>query len=124
MARIIIILAGSALFRALTQIMVWAREEQSWLPGWIFRWDWGFWSTADAYHVYQWFWEMMLAAGWMLIGGEWLRFRQQQYLSTRAGNRMRLLLLSSAIWLIYYMVFNLFYHIIFIKPEFWRWPVG
>lgn len=111
---IITLLILSAMFRALTQIILF-RAPWSWLPEWVFSWDWRYWSTIDAYHVYQGAWEVLSWAGWALLALEWVK---------RGENGTEAILVGIVIWFLYYVVFNLFYHIIFTKPEFWRWPAG
>lgn len=98
----------SAVFRALEQIMRWNRELQSWLPEWVFSWDFKFLSTFDAVHVYMGITLIAFGVAFIFVPG---------------NSRIPLWLgVAIVIWL-YYQVFNLFYHVIFIWPDFWRWPI-
>jgi hypothetical protein len=104
----------SAVFRALDQIIRWDRAWQSWLPGWVFDWDLGFLSIADAVHVY-------MGITQVAFGLAFLSYSLWN-IPPRLPRSIRWLLLGGII-IIYYQVFNLFYHVIFIQSEFWRWPI-
>jgi hypothetical protein len=76
----------------------------SWVPLKVFLWDLKFISTADSIHVYMGLKLILFGLAfyalpslpWWIVGG---------------------------IILAYYQVFNLFFHIVFRKPKYWRWPI-
>lgn len=103
------LLFASSVARALDQIMRFSREWVSWLPAWVFDWDIGWPSTFDAVHIYM---------GITLIG-----FGVAFLFTPAATGRIPKWLFVAVSIVLYYQVFNLFYHVIFIKPEFWRWPI-
>ena len=96
----------SAMSGALVQLIVFSQwEEQSWLPEWVFTWDLGILSTLDAYHVYQGLWLVLFGAGFYVLGFIWWVW-------------------IAVVVVGYWQVYNLFYHIIFRRREYWRWPIG
>jgi hypothetical protein len=99
-----ILLIISAAFRALVQIIVFNQAHQSWLPEIVFTWDLREGTVFDAYHIYQGIWEVLAMVGFYLLGGlDWW--------------------IIAGVILIYWQCFNLFFHIIFRLPQFWRWPL-
>jgi hypothetical protein len=100
----------SAISRALDQIIILDRVYQSFLPKWIFKWDFGI-STVDAFHVYQGI--TLITFG---IGGYYF-YRLLEYQSPK----YKLTAWIIAVYL-YYQVFNLFFHVLFLKPEYWQLP--
>jgi hypothetical protein len=100
----IILFCVSAVFRALDQIIHWEQWGVSWLPAWVFFWNCRYLSTLDSFHTYM--GVKLISFGlafyalpplpWWIVGG---------------------------IILAYYQVFNLFFHIVFKKPKYWRWPI-
>jgi hypothetical protein len=94
------------MFGALVQLIHFGQwEEQSWLPGWVFTWDLRILSTLDAYHVYQGLWLVLFGAGFYVLGFTWWVW-------------------IAVVVVGYWQVYNLFYHIIFRRREYWRWPIG
>jgi hypothetical protein len=99
----IFLLIISALFRGLDQIIFWDQQKLSWLPEKVFFWDLEFVAIADSFHFYMGMKLICFGLGfyflpfypWYIVGG---------------------------IIFVYYQVFNLFFHIIFKKREYWRWP--
>ncbi len=100
----------SAISRALDQIIILERDYQSYLPGWVFRWDLGL-GTVDAFHTYQ---------GITLVAFGIACYYFYHFLQ-RMTPKYKI-----AGWLIavygYYQVFNLFFHVVFLKPEYWQFP--
>lgn len=100
----------SAISRALDQMVILKREALSYLPDWVFNWDLGF-ATFDAFHTYQGI--TLIAFG---VGG---------YFFYRVfGNRtLKYQVIAGLIAVYaYYQVFNLFFHVVFLKPEHWEFP--
>lgn len=106
----IVVWVVSAISRALDQIVILKREALSYLPDWVFHWNLGF-GTFDAFHTYQGI--TLMAFG---VGG---------YFFYRVfGNRSLKYQASAGIIAVYayYQVFNLFFHVVFLKPEHWKFP--
>ena len=101
----------SAISRALDQIIILDRIYQSFLPTWIFKWDFGI-STVDAFHTYQGI--TLITFG---IAGYYF-YRILEYQS----KKYKLIAWTIAVYL-YYQVFNLFFHVLFLKPEYWQLPI-
>jgi hypothetical protein len=127
----------SAMFGALTQLIVFEQwERQSWLPEWVFTWDWGILSTLDAYHVYQGAWLICFGIAFFklgngLVGGylaSWILNTNDLFLQfyiwgyKRFGRFWRWVVVAGIV-ILYYQVYNAFYHIVFRFPAFWRWPI-
>lgn len=74
--------------------------DHSWLPGWVFMWNSGV-GKIDAWHTYQGAVYLGLAAGFLLSQLNWWMF--------------------IAVFLAWLQVRNLFLHIIWLKPKYWRW---
>lgn len=95
----------SAIFGALKQYIIYYNYKTSWLPEWVFLWESNLLSTLDASHVYQGAWLMLFGLAFYLLDGMWW------------------------VWIVvlmvgYWQVYNLFYHVIFRRRAFWRWPIG
>jgi len=107
----VVLLLISAVSRALEQIMRWAREYQSWLPEGMFTWDLRVLSTMDAVHVYMGITLLAFGVAFLFFPREFKPFRLKCWLYV------------AAFAFLYYQAFNLFYHVIFIQPAYWRWPI-
>jgi hypothetical protein len=107
----------SAIFRALDQLMRWEQEGQSWLPMWVFTWDSGLFAILDAPHVY-------MGLKLVLFGlGAFVLYPIIKYYDDNLKPESLKWIVLAILVLVYYQVFNLFYHIVFRYPEFWRWPI-
>lgn len=95
------ILVLSAAFSGLDQLirLRWWLD-MSWLPGRVFVWN-SRVGKIDAWHTYQGATYLGLAAGFMLAALNWWMF--------------------IAVFLAWFQVRNLFMHVVWLKPEYWRW---
>lgn len=127
----------SACFGALTQLIVFEQYSQSWLPEWVLRWDLGVLLTADAYHVYQGLWLICFGIAFFRVGSvllsgyissqmlKWKNWFLKIYVrGFKIFGKFWRWVIVAGIIILYYQIYNLFYHIIFRYPEFWRWPIG
>lgn len=93
------ILVLSAGFSGLDQIIRLGWIGRSWLPSWVWWWKSGI-GKIDAWHTYQGATYLGLAVGFMLAALNWWMF--------------------IAVFLAWFQVRNLFMHVIWLFPEFWR----
>jgi len=121
----IIFMLISAFSRALDQIIVWGRARQSWLPQGVFGWALPYPSIADAIHVYMGLKLICFGLAFFHFPEQW-RNPYLKYYTEKDFRRaiLKRWILIALVIFIYYQVFNLFFHVILIKPEFWRWPLG
>ena len=98
MTYMIVFMLLSAMFRSIEQICC-NRPDRTWLPEWVYSG--GGWLNIDGYHISSalHYWSMFFAGGFFIltdIALWWFPF----------------------IWFLYGNTFNLFYHVLFMKPEF------
>ncbi len=101
----------SAISRALDQLVILDRMYQSYLPQWIFHWNYGL-ATVDAFHTYQ---------GITLIAFGIAGFFFYRILENKS-RRYKFIAWFIAVY-VYYQVFNLFFHVFFLKIQYWQLPV-
>jgi hypothetical protein len=106
----IVIWVVSAISRALDQMVILQREELSYLPDWVFHWNLGL-RTFDAFHTYQ---------GITLIAFGLAGYFFYRVLENRT-RKYQVIAWIIALY-VYYQVFNLFFHVVFLKPEHWEFP--
>jgi len=108
---IILFLAVLAIFRAMHEISKF-RIDRSWLPSW----DYPFGIKApplDSYHVYGGLFVLVLIAG--------LRLKLRIIGQSVNTWWQSVLIVIVEMYLIYFWIFDWFYHVIFMKPEFMEW---
>jgi hypothetical protein len=100
---IILLLILSAMFRSFDQIIRYNQQDQTWLPNWFWNWRIGNFKVLNADHVYMGVKMTLSWIGFLLLGA--------LFISNGVPTFYQVLLFI-AIWLAYYQVFNLFFHII------------
>jgi len=113
----------SAMFGAFTQMIIWNNFAlYSWLPAWFFTWNAPWPSTLDAFHVYQGIHLLCFGLAFYLFSSDLPPVKPLPGLP--------LILARLHWWLIpalvvaYYVIYNLCYHVIFVHPQYWRYPFG
>ncbi len=110
----------SAAFRSLQEIAKW-RFQWSWIPADFFTYR--GWHDIDPYHfVTTLHWLMMLFAGMQIIKivVDYRRWLPNKIVSLLLEDDWRgFFLVGGLVWLIHGLLNNLFYHFIWMKPEYW-----
>jgi len=108
----IIVFTMAGILDAMNQLIRLDRfEEQSWLPNWVYTWDFNWW-VVDAWHFYQGAALTLVGLGAALLALHW---------ADAGRGRKQALQLGFSAWVYYYIVIrNTFMHIILLYPEYWR----